>query len=100
MASTSSIRPIGLSLPTPRCRQPRRHRVLFACVLGLGCITVVAGTQMSRVFAPHWTNVQHAIVDCGGQLLALVGLFVAALRVEKLRTAENAAKRDADTSAL
>ena len=72
---------------SPRSSRFRRRgfRRLAMTTLIFGIITLVAGTQFSRVLAPHWAPIRHVIVNCGGQLLALGGLFALALEVDKMR---------------
>lgn len=84
MDTPSPVRPFPASRPWFHLR-PASHRSLFVTVAILGLLTIAAGSQLSRLLAPNWSEVHHAIVNAGGQLLALVGLFTAALHVEKLR---------------
>lgn len=88
MATLTPVRPVhSLRWQLQRLRLTPR-RTLFVSVAVFGLFTVAAGAQLSRVFAPGWSPIRHAIVNAGGQLLALVGLFIAALHVEKQRGEE------------
>ncbi|HYP16677.1 MAG TPA: hypothetical protein VEQ65_05650 [Opitutus sp.] len=70
-----------------------RRRTFLVFTLAFGGATVVAGTQLSRLLAPDWPPVRHAIVNSGGQLLALAGLFALALEFERTRALTSAPSR-------